>query len=110
MKAVFHGACRNCAFFFAVCHGDEFIEEFFHFLGVFASGRWGLPVGPGGERAFGFKVLDVFQSYVSNFQGCPQHRVGGLALRHELDDEGKFLYCQSCFVGFEGEPYPSEFT
>jgi len=64
MKAVFHGACRNCAFFYAVCHGNEFIEEFFHFLRVITSGRWGLPVGPGGERAFGFKVLDVFQSYI----------------------------------------------
>jgi len=30
--------------------------------------------------------------------------VGGLSLCHELDDESKFLYCQSCFVGFEGEP------
>jgi hypothetical protein len=32
----------------------------------FPSGRWGLPVGPAGERALGFKVLDVFQSHVSN--------------------------------------------
>ena len=104
MEALFHGASRDCEFFYAVRHGDEFYEELSHFLDVFPSGRWGLPVGPGGERAFCFKVLDVLQSHVSNFQGCPQHRVGGLSLCHELDDEGKFLNCQSCFVGFEGEP------
>ena len=49
MEAFFHGTCRDCELFFAVCHGDEFIEEFSHFLGVFPSGRWGLPVGPGGD-------------------------------------------------------------
>ena len=38
MKALFHGACRDCEFFFAVHHGDEFSEELFHVLDVFPSG------------------------------------------------------------------------
>ena len=86
MKALFHGACRDCEFFFAVRHGDEFSEELFHVLDVFPSGRWGLPVGPGGERAYCFEVLDGLQSHVSDFLEFAQERVVGLSLCRERDN------------------------